>query len=884
MGFDVENFGLGLLTGWVTAYGVYRARHRISSVMRATRRGATSAQDYAKQSADSRYVNDLVNYAETQHLAGRWVNLSRILIEPRFIVAPPFVAPPDDEAEMDAYSVVPITPDYPALYAPYNIHTLTLDELGTGSHALAILGNPGSGRTTTLLAIALKSLGRLHLPPPPDKVQERLDAEERALSDKQRADQLEERRTVEQRARERFAKEQGITFDVDEDTGIPLLNRLMPVYLDLADLVIDVAVTGTELDPAEPLVQAVQRQVGRITASTIPRNLYKRLNSGGLLLLLDGYDDLPESERRPRLTWLQELMRQYPDNFYIVAGPLNGYGLLSRLCLTPVYLRAWDDADRALAVDRWAAAWPEIAGSRRERAPEPDAEVVARARINNRALSPFDMTLKIWANFAEDTQLSGVEGWLRAYVSRMLPDDQPLADTLSQLTQAAALQLDEGAITRARLEALMTGVSVSDVVAAAESESADEAESDDDKKEAVSAQGKFLAALRRAGLLKRSAGGRYRFRHGHLTAYLASLAMGQFDERALLTKAEHPAWHQAVAYAALHTDIEPVVRARLNAPPDIRRDHVLAIAYWLHYAPGSVSWRVAYLKHLALLFANPSQYGLVRERVAAALIQTRDQSVGQVFLKAMSHDDAGIRQLACIAVGAVGTPEALKGLEKLLMNDPDVYVQIAGALGLGALGTEEALVALVEAFATVEEHLRQAIAEVFAGIPDEGYPILYDAIHDEDMLLRRAAVFGIRRLRSPWAVTTIHRAYLEDAQFIVRSAAQVAFQERQDSSSKGPHPYPMVESISWLRRWVSERGEMLPAGEGANLVLLRALQEGDDGIRLLSAAALGQLGVAANTKPLYTALRDRQPEVREAAYRALAALQGQMGIPLPAVQ
>jgi HEAT repeat protein len=885
MGFDVENFGLGVLTGWVTAYGVYRVRHRISSVMRATQEGATSAQHYARQSADSRYVNDLVNFAETQHLAGRWVHLSRILVEPRFIPPPPFAAPPDDDIEVDTYSVVPITPDYPALYAPYNIHAWTLDDLAAGSHALAILGAPGSGRTTALLAIALKSLRRLRLPPPPDKVQERLDAEESAMSDKQRAVQLEERRTIEQRARERYAKEQGVTFDTAGDTGLPLWNRLMPVYLDLADIHIDAAVPGTELDPAEPLVQAVQRQVGRITASTIPRNLYKRLNTGGLLLLVDGYDDLPENERRPRLSWLQELMRQYPDNFYIVTGPVNGYGLLARLGLTPVALRAWDDVDRGLVVDRWAAAWPEITGGRRERAAERtelSAEAVARARINNRALSPIDLTLKIWANFAEDTRLGGVEGWLRAYLTRMLPEDLPLEDALPALVQAAALQLDEGVITQARLDAMLTGEPAPETPPAESAEPETGTETDDDKKEATSAQGKLLAALRRAGLLVRGAGGRYRFRHGHVTAYLASLALGQMDTRDLLGKAEQSAWQQAVAYAAIHTDLEPAVRARLNAPPDIRRDRVLEVACWLQYAPSGVSWRVPYLKHLAAMFANPSQYGLVRERVTAALIQTRDASAGQIFRKALTHEDADIRQLACIAVGALGMPDSLKELHQRLIDDSDGYVQIAAALGLGALGTDEALIALVEAFATVEEHLRQAIAEVFAGIPDEGYPILYDAIRDEDMMLRRAAVFGIRRLRSAWAVNTIHRAYLEDEQFIVRSAAQVAFQALQETGDKGPHPYPPAEAISWLARWVSGRGETLPSGEGANLVLLRALQEGNDDIRRLSAVALGQLGVAANTKPLYSALRDRQPAVREAAYRALAALQGQMGVILPA--
>ncbi|MBZ0278507.1 MAG: hypothetical protein K8I60_20330, partial [Anaerolineae bacterium] len=665
MGFDVENFGLGVLTGWATAYGVYRARHRIGRVLRATRQQASSAQNYAKQSADNRYIHDLANLAETQHLAGRFVSLSEILVPPRFIPAPAFAAPEEDETETNVFRVVPVIPDYPGLYAPYNIETLTIDDLALGSRALAILGNPGSGRTTALLAIALKSLGRLRPVTLHDKVQERLDAEEAALTDKQRAVRVEERRTIEERARERYAQEQGVTFTTNGDTGLNLLNRLMPVYLHLRDLRVDDSVPGTEIDPAEPLVQAVQRQVGRITASTIPRNLYKRLNAGQVLLLVDGYDDLPEGERRIQIAWLQALMKQYPENFYIVAGPVQGSGLLSRLGLTPVYLRAWDDVDANTVIERWADAWPQIAGTRRERAPRPADAAVARAKASNRTLSPVDMTLKFWANYAEDTAMSGVEGWLRAYLARMLPEDMPLDATLSQLIQAAVLQLDEGVITQARLEIQITGEAPSQAAAAAEKPAAGESDDDkEDKQEATSAQGKLLAALRRSGLLIRHVGGRYTFRHGHVAAYLASLSLQQADESALLAKASHPAWEQALAYTALHTPLDAVVRTRLNAPPDILRENVLEVARWLHYAPLNVGWRIPYLKQLATMFANPSQYPLLRERAAAALIHTRDQSATQVFRQTLTHAEADIRQLACIAVGAAGGADTVDDLNR----------------------------------------------------------------------------------------------------------------------------------------------------------------------------------------------------------------------------
>ena len=81
---------------------------------------------------------------------------------------------------------------------------------------------------------------------------------------------------------------------------IPLFNRLMPVYVHFVDLMAAAAELGSEVDPAEQVVRAVQDTVKRVTASTIPRNLYRRLNRGQILLLVDGYDDLPESDRLPQ--------------------------------------------------------------------------------------------------------------------------------------------------------------------------------------------------------------------------------------------------------------------------------------------------------------------------------------------------------------------------------------------------------------------------------------------------------------------------------------------------------------------------------------------------------------------------------------------------------
>jgi hypothetical protein len=376
-------------------------------------------------------------------------------------------------------------------------------------------------------------------------------------------------------------------------------------------------------------------------------------------------------------------------------------------------------------------------------------------------------------------------------------------------------------------------------------------------------------------------GDRYQFRHPLFAAYLASLTLKPVSTDELYTKLGHTAWKQAVAYTALHTAVDKLVRKRLAAPADVLQNSLMDLGRLLAYAPVDAAWRGDVLRNLGNQMVAPNQYPLIRERAAAALLDSRDNNTLLVFRRAARNMNPDIRRLACLGMGAVGETEAIRDLKPLL-NDQLMDVQLAAGMALGAVGTEEALEAMLIAFTEGSEQVRQAMAEAFAAMPNDGYSILFEAVVDQDMMLRRASVFGLRRIRTTWALISIYRAFLEDEQWYVRSAAQQAFQEIQYGRSESPTiAYPPAHAIPWLAEWAASRGETMPTGEGAQQMLLRALQEGDTPVRALAAVNLGQLGLASMTKALYNALRDRQDNVRAAAHQGLAHLQLQIGQSLP---
>jgi HEAT repeat protein len=87
-----------------------------------------------------------------------------------------------------------------------------------------------------------------------------------------------------------------------------------------------------------------------------------------------------------------------------------------------------------------------------------------------------------------------------------------------------------------------------------------------------------------------------------------------------------------------------------------------------------------------------------------------------------------------------------------------------------------------------------------------------------------------------------------------------------------------VHQLPWLISWAASKGEGLGLGEAARQMLRRALQEGDDPIRVAAAQTLAQVGRPDDVEPLLAALPDE--EVADAALGALAQIGDRYGLRL----
>ncbi|MCD4686639.1 MAG: HEAT repeat domain-containing protein, partial [Anaerolineae bacterium] len=633
------------------------------------------------------------------------------------------------------------------------------------------------------------------------------------------------------------------------------LTDLVPILVDLRDLVFDPEVfgrSGDMLDSAEPLVRAVQRQVTGGTARFVGTVLYAVLEAGRALVLLDGYDELSASARETYFFWLQQFIAQYGDNMVVIAGPAEGYDPLVTLGFTPTFLRAWREDEYARLVQRWSQAWTQHSGQR------PADDTVNRLTIDNRARPILDVSLKLWTGLADDARQLGRIGWYDALVHRRLADDE----------QREAL-----ALIAVRLMEAQQPLSGADLHAIFAPE-------DDAEGSSRPPQDDVLKPLVAAGFLVSFDDGRYGFAHTLLASYLASTTLSADAPAQVIAVALEPVWQNALTFAAAQIDLLPAIQQRMEATPDLLFSTLFGLVRWVPDAPPNAAWRGELFRRLGLALMADQQYPYVRERAMASMIAAREPNVVYIFRKALTSDNPDIKRLGCVGMGALGSEEAINELAAM-MGDDNRDVQLAAALALGAIGTSEAIEIMIHGLFQGDTELQRAIAEALAALPGEGQNTLREAVLKGEIEIRRAAVFGLSRVGQPWAITALYRTMFEDEQWFVRSAAEEAFLAAQSAEREGPHAHPEADTLAWMVEWADARGQNTPAGEASREVLIRVLQEAEPPYRMLAAQTLGRLGHVASLKPLYAALRDGDEDVRCAAYTALADLQMQLGQPLP---
>ena len=775
--------------------------------------------------------------AQGMHLAAPLFALNEILQEPRILAPLPQVEPGGLIATEDAVTqTLPYMPSWPELAAVYNAPTLTLAQALSGGANLVVIGQPGIGKTVAIAHLASQSANR------------------------------------------------------SEELGS--LKDAIPFLIHVADLKLPIHEKKELLDR---FIEMTSEHASMLDLGRVASFVQNSFSSGRTLLLLDGFDELTIEAQQEVSDYLKLLLEEYPKIRVVTTGaPEYLDGLLS-LRFIPVAMAAWNKQHEVGFIKNWGQLWTQFVSV--EAWAQTGPQQVDPLLLNiwlgsdNQKLTPFELTLKVWGAYAGDSFGPHILEAIAAHVRRLAPNNTPLAalESLAMQVTLTAQPVFDPRQARAWVKAFelpeeAAGLMTDQEMEIEDSESVDSEIKKKDKKKSRNAPSPtpgLLGRLATTGLVVSHPNNKMRFIHPVIGGFLAGRALSAFKaDETLLNQPDWTGKLLAMRYLASYGDANTLVLKMLEWSRLPMHRPLLTTARWLRDAPREAPWRGKVMAALAQLLQTEGLPLCLRGQALAAFAASNDPGVSLLFRQFMNTLSFELMKLAALGSGAIHDAKATPNLIGMLQA-PSLSTRRAACLALIAIGTPDALEAVAQTLLNAEENLRRAAAEALANDPDEGYAMLNDGVTMKDILLRRAVVYGLKRVDEQWSTELLQKMLVEDDQWVVRnSASEVLESQNHANDPRVPHPLKPPSETPWLIEFAGTQGVGISPGAPATDILLAALKSTKEEERLGALAYLKQVPSDGIIKQIYGAMYADDPELREAAFMTLWEI-GASGYKLP---
>ncbi|MEA3341498.1 MAG: HEAT repeat domain-containing protein [Chloroflexota bacterium] len=804
--------GVALLLAWL----IYHFRDELRLGWGTATASLLRLRSLLQASADDRYRELVVARMRSLTVPAHTAPLDAVFIEPK-LLAPSQPSPSIPESEL--------TPAIP--------QELPLRRILGGHPQLAILGEPGTGKTALLAYIAL-SCARSTM-----AAEEETEAETMLGPDRKRLPLYAPLPAIDwdepnEAAPER-EEEEGEGEEKEEEEA-PTDNRQD---------------TKPEDDAVEKLLNAVVSTVGGKSGLTSVLRQY--LEAGRAIVLADGWDELPPQQRQQATVWLTELNAALPGNLWLVGAGTRGYAPLIEAGFVPLTLAPWNVMQVEEFARRWVEAYTPEDGDAIVSAHKLITELQSAARTAN---SPLELALRAFVYLAAQ----------EAPTSRGKLFDRAL-ELLLQQEQADAWMSATGRMTLGQL-AIQLQQEEHTTCQREEIEAAIETALPPAEELPTNATTRVFRALTgERGLLHLASADRYAFVHPLWQAYLAARQLIAVAPATLVERLDDPHWSEPLRFYAELGDMGSLVTEWLRTPDDMFYTRLRTLGAWIGAAPGDAAWRNGAMAILARVFLEPGHPAQAQQTLAEALAATSMPGVAYLFKQALQHPSAETRAAAVLGLARIATESDLPILEAAL-EDEALIVREAAVRGLAHLRVDVATRWLEHVLLEGDDALRPLAAERLAQCGDQGRAILIEAAKSEDVIIRRGAVAGLAQIKAQEALEKIAR---EDEQWIVRSAATAALENMKEEKEKtaGVAPPPEIGQLPWLISWAAAQGEGAGVGDAARRTLQRALSTGDTSVRLNAVQMLSQVGRPDDVELLRTTMNDPEPVIASTAVDAL---------------
>ena len=360
---DFISFAIGFAAGAMFWWLFLRLRPSLSKVWAIVAERFTRVRRGLGTPVDKRYRVDAYKIYGANHLAEPLFSMQEVAVPPRLISPPPPVIPGEalpPEAITDI--AVPYMPDLPEVGGQFKVKTITIPEAMSKGGNLLLFGPPGSGRTFAACHLACQA----------------------AL----------------------------------KDPAAGTLSELIPFYVHVGGL--DLSKPD---QPVDLIYNYLANKVSIMVEAALKDLVRNILAAKNALVIVDGLDELPPSERPPVIEFVKNLQDNYPGNRYILISSPDDLSAQTPLKLFPFAVAGWGAEEKGEFLHRWGELWQEHIPDQgwAKRLPEIFDPIVLNAWLHQDThfSSPFDVTLKAWAAYAGDSRGRSETAAIEAYLARM---------------------------------------------------------------------------------------------------------------------------------------------------------------------------------------------------------------------------------------------------------------------------------------------------------------------------------------------------------------------------------------------------------------------------------------------------------------------------------
>ncbi|MBL8098261.1 MAG: HEAT repeat domain-containing protein [Anaerolineales bacterium] len=833
---DPISFLIGFITATIFWFIVGRARPIVEELRESMKARREEAQARRTSSIEENHRRATLRRAQGMHLAAQLFALDEILQEPLLLAPPQRVEPGTTPKFEDVITqTLPYLHTWPEIAAIYQPQTLTLPQAISGNVNIAIIGQAGAGKTVALAHLASLAANR------------------------------------------------------SEKMGG--LQNLVPFLIHVADLKLP---HTDEKNVLEPIIEAAAEHASLFDYNKLSAFINTAFRNGNSLLLVDGYDEITPDEQTLVSNFFKLVLQNYPETKIVTTGAPEYLDGLIPLGFAPLAITAWSPNQNQKFLEQWGQLWNQTVAKEawsQTAMMQPVDPLLLNAWLGTDLtnLSPLELTLTAWGAYAGDSLGPHVLEVIATHIRRIAPENTPVAalETLAMQVILSAQPVFDPRQARAWVKSFE--VIENESVAETSQPSSNEADGEDAKSdtqkmkkiEKVSTPStSLLDKMAESGLLVPYPNHKMRFIHAVFAGYLAGHAMTNYSaEDNILNQPDWSGKYLTLRYFAAHGDASKVVQSLLEFSRLPMHRPLFAAARWLRDAPKNAQWRGKMFGTLAAILQSEGLPLSLRGQAMAAFVYSNDPSASALFRQMINTPSFELVHLAVLGAGAMGDVKAIKILE-MSLQAPSLSVRRAACMALVAINTNESLEIVAQTLLGGDEDIRRAAGEAIANDTKEGHAMLKDGITINDILLRRAVVYGLGRIHEDWAIELLKKIQIEDEQWVVRNAATEVLDSKLAVNSLAPTRLNVPHETPWLIEFAAKKGLGVSPGTPATDIFLLALKEDDPDARL---AALPYLKYHTNEgviTQIYNAMYKDDPELREAAFLTLWEM-GASGVKLP---